>query len=204
MTKVLARAGVSLADVYDVEGSIAGVDQLLTGDVTTFHEMGGTIFSERLTSEIVRVQTGTIAQSTDFDADFAGVLPTGVPIRIVQLSIITDPAGRLTRCAIVARSNLADQEIPLFIFDGSNDGVRMQDAGAAVATHEMLGTDNAMRRLPAMLVGSGVRETTVQNLFLRGTSSAFGAGTVQLTGLALIQFPRLEGVSSRGLPLPSW
>lgn len=205
MPKIDSRSGSSLADSYDTVGSKVGIDNLETRDVNLVHEMGGTLVSERLTSEIFRVQTGSIAQSTAFDADFSQVLPTGIIMRVLGLAMIVDTANRVSNCAIVARANLADQEIPLIINDGSEDPVRMQDDGAAVALLQTLGSDGAMiPQIPTLLIGSGVRNSTVNTLFLRGVTSGFGAGTVQITGLAHIAFARPEGVSSAGLPVPSW
>ena len=45
MVKILSQAGISLADLYNVEGSIAGIEQLDTRELPIVHEMSGTIFS---------------------------------------------------------------------------------------------------------------------------------------------------------------
>ena len=70
MPKILSQAGDSLADSYDVAGSIAGVDDLITQDVQLLHEMGGTIFSERLTSQVLTIASGSIAQNSEYTGQF--------------------------------------------------------------------------------------------------------------------------------------
>jgi len=67
MPKVLGQVGVSLADAYDIEGSIAGVDELVTRDVSLTHDMAATIFSERVSTAIRRSATAALAQNTLFD-----------------------------------------------------------------------------------------------------------------------------------------
>ena len=74
MPKILAQAGISLADVYDVEGSIAGTDELLSEDVSLVHEMGGHMMSERCRSFVVTLATGDQIQNANFAAT-GGLIP---------------------------------------------------------------------------------------------------------------------------------
>jgi len=118
MPKVLAKAGDSLADVYDIEGSIAGVDQLLSNDVNLFHEMGGVIFSERLELVITRKLTGAIAQNITWD-----ILIEGLPLnafKIQSVSVVAD-ADRISNCVLSARSSIRDRESIIFSWDTGAD-----------------------------------------------------------------------------------
>ena len=206
MTKVLSQAGSSLADIYDVEGSIAGIDQLLTDELPIVHEMGGTVFSERLSGEIVRLSTGALAQSVAFD-----VILTSPPIntyRLLGLFVFAD-VNRVSFAQVSLRNTGTDREIPLWWWDTTasiNDvsSVRMRDNGAAAATHIALNTPQF--QLPSLAIRSGQLQETGGEIVFRGEMTAFGAGTVTATAILYLGLTDLPtaGLSSRGLPIPSW
>lgn len=200
--KVLAQAGTSLADVYDVEGSIAGVQELQSRDVQVVHEMGGTIFSERLSSTIRTVATGDVLQSTVFEAELTD-LP-GVPIKLLGVQVLVDTVARVANAAVMVQDAAAVRELPVWAWDGTNSSV-MNFAlnGAAAADHTLLSQDTQFDYLPTLVLGSG-QPQSVPNLVLRGTSTAFGAGTVGLSLIAYIAFAEVGGISSLGLPIPGW
>jgi len=134
MPKVLAQVGVSLADVYQVLGSIAGVEQLISHDVNLVHEMGATIFSERLSAVVERATTGAIAQSTTFDVDVA---TGGVGIsRVLGVLVFADVIGRADFCQVSSRGTGSGREIPFYHWDqvsGTEEDIRLVDNGAAAA-----------------------------------------------------------------------
>ena len=206
MSKILSQAGNSLADIYDVEGSIAGIDQLETRELPIVHEMGGTVFSERLSGRIFRFTSGAIAQSIAFNVVGQAFAPT--PVRILGVFCFASVGSRLNEVTVSLRETIpsAEQEIPIFAWD-LNEGTvisRIMDV-AAVAT--VVGLSNsaaiASQNLPTLLLGSG-QPQPVQEIAFRGIATAFGAGTVTVTCLIYVAFPQLEGLSSRGLPLPGW
>lgn len=204
MVKTLARAGVSLADVYDVEGSIAGTDQLLAGEVSLIHEMGNTIFSERFRTTILRDVTGAIAQNIDFDRVISTDIPI-VPARILGIRVLAN-AQRIAHVTVGVRDSTADREMPIFTWNPAVDSeiqIRWSDDGAAVGTVFDLRPLNSIA-VPSFFGGEISGLQMVRNMVFRGRSTGFGAGTVQATLLVFLAFPETAGVSSRGLPIPSW
>lgn len=203
MVKILSQSGDSLAAMYDVKGSRAGIEHLETHELPIVHEMGATIFSERYSTIIRRSVTGDINQSTDFDR-FTNDLPA-VPTRLLAVTVLSDDAGRVGRAAVLARDNITGREIPLWVFDtaGGFQTVRMMEDGGAVTTFEVLRGQTDLQHLPNMVAGSG-QPLFVDRLVLRGTTSGFGAGTVFVRALYYLAFAQIAGISSRGVPVPSW
>lgn len=205
MSKVLAKAGASLADIYDVKGSVAGVDELLSREVQLVHEMGAEIFSERFRTQIIRAVSGDIAQNTDLDVivtlNSTPPVPA-VPTRILGCAVLADTAARLSRLMVAARDPDAGQEFPIWVFSGATDHtIRIVDGGAAAASLTVLTPDNL--NLPSMLGGT-LHPPTAHEVAMRGRTSGFGAGTVEFILLLYCAFPREGGVNSIGLPIPSW
>ncbi len=202
MPKILSQAGISLADVYDVQGSIAGVEELSSGEVSLVHEMGATIFSERLSHNIRRSGTGAILQSVNFNL-VINDLPA-VPTRLLGVAVFSDNAVRVLHAAILARSAGDGREIPIWVYDQVNFlAIRMEDAGGGVADHELL-LGNVQATMLPTFVGGNEQPQIVNELAFRGTTTAFGAGDVTITALYYTAFSQVGGLSSRGLPIPSW
>lgn len=202
MPKVLAQAGTSLADVYDIEGSIAGVDQLISEEVHLQHEMGGAIFSERFNGHIQRLATGALVQNTDFDV-ISTELPDAVG-RILGITVVAAPIARTGRAMVAIRDPGPGRELPLFVWDIANDVESqisiVEDGGAS-------GLQAALISNPLMIpnFSFGAEQPDVMNeLAFRGRTTAFGAGTVSLVALVYIGFGAIAGISSHGLPIPSW
>lgn len=205
MSRIQAKAGDSLADVYDVVGSIAGIDELVSKEVHPFHEMGATIFSERLSAAIRRTVTGDIAQSATFDIVLTD-LPAGVT-RILDVMVVnteTTTVARLDNMNVSARDPTSGREMILWAWDGAISNERIVENGQTPASHEILERDGTISSLNlTMMVGEG-QPQRVNEIAIRGLTTAFGAGTIELIALIHILFSEVEGLSSRGLPIPSW
>jgi len=201
-SKILGKGGDSLADMYDVAGSIAGVEELDSESVKVVHEMGATIFSERLSGTIRRISTGDINQSTVFDLTLTD-LP-GTPNRILGVQVIADVSGRASNAMVAVRDPVAGREFPVWVWDVTDDleqDIRIVDNGAAVADMELLVPRSL--QTPSFLIGNN-QPQGVPDIAFRGQSGAFGAGTVEIIALIYITFSQVGGLSSRGLPVPSW
>jgi len=204
MPKVLSQAGISLADTYDVEGSIAGIETLESRDVSLVHEMGATILSERLSGTIRRVSTAALAQNTAFDSFFTD-LPAGIS-RILGITVFSDVAARVGQLSVMARDPTSGREQPLWVWQSTNDlefNVRMSDNGAAAANHSFYRPIHPIRALPSLIIGGG-QPQRVSDVAFRGLTNAFGAGTVTVVLIMYIALMQVGGISSRGLPVPGW
>lgn len=204
MTRIQSTAGRSLADAYDVDGSTLSVEELNSREVHLVHEMGSTIFGERLTSFLLRGTSGGIAQSTDFNFTITGF--PDAPMRILGVTVIAD-GQFVTNCAVSIRDDVSNRETPIWIFDTGDDAfsrIRWDDSGAGVIDLFVMRPHVSL--LPALLTRVG-GANVMPNVVVRGTTSAFGAGT--LTTVCLLHVARATtagsgGLSAAGLPIPSW
>ena len=205
MAKILSQAGTSLADLYDVEGSIAGIEDLSSREVQLVHELGGTIFSERLNMQILRIPSGDIAQSLSWN-DIV-TLPASPPFRILGVTVIVDTAGRTNRVAVMIRSSMTGRELPIWAWDSatadSNMNVQMVDDGGASAIKIMHVPVIYPFNVPTLGLGA-ISPQPMDQIAVRGGTTAFGAGTVENIALVHVAFPAIGGLSSHGLPLPGW
>ena len=203
MVKILSQSGDSLADIYDVEGSIAGIDHLETHELPIVHEMGATIFSERFSTAVRRIITPALLQTVSFsqvDSD----LPV-MPTRLLSLAVISDAGARIQSLALVANDPAVNQDVPIWVYDETNFlPIRLALEGSAVATYDLLLGNIQATNLPNMVGGSGQHSTMVSALALRGITTTFGAGTVFVQALLHLGFAFQRGLSSRGVPFPSW
>jgi len=202
--KILSQAGDSLADIYDVKGSIAGIENLESRDLPIVHEMGATVFSERFSTEILRISSAAQSQSDDW-----GTLLTGLPdtvFRVQGVRVFVDVTARVTLASLAMRDPVTARETPIWSWDDANDGetsVRFSDDGAATGVSIFLQPAPGNVQLPK--IGAGDQQPQrVNGLIFRGTTPAFGAGTVEAVALVDIAFAQIGGVSSRGLPIPGW
>ena len=199
MVKILSQAGNSLADTYDVEGSIAGIDHLETHELPIVHEMGGTVFSERYSTTIRRAASGALAQSTAINVVLTD-LPA-VPTRLLGVAVLSDVAARIGNLGVMISDG--NREFPVWSYSLNARGIRLIEEGAAVAQYDILRPDVDLLMLPSMCGGTD-QPQIVDQIALRGITTAFGAGTVFVRALYYIAFAQIGGVSSRGLPIPSW
>jgi len=204
MVKILSQAGTSLADMYNVQGSIAGIDQLESNEVTLAHEMGALIFSERLSGAIRRASSGAILQTTTFDI-VLNDLPSGIA-RILGVMVLSANGSRVANASVYVRDDAAGREVPIFLWDSTQTilTVRMEEnAGGAVALN-VLTSDLNSAFLPSLLIGVG-QPQRVNSIAFRGLSTTFGAGTVTVTAVIYVAFSQLGGTRrNRGLPIPAW
>jgi len=205
--KILSQAGVSLADVYDIEGSVVGLENLDVGDIQGVHELGGQIHSERLQAFLIRMTTGAILQSTAFDIT-AGGIPDSIN-RVLNVFVFSDVAARLHFAQVGILGQGAAGEIPMWSWDSTSDAeydVRLTIGGAAAGAELAARSPNPF--VPQLLMRLGPNKL-MPDLSFRGQTLAFGAGTVTVQALVLIARPN-EGnpppgsPSSHGLPIPSW
>jgi len=209
MTKILSQSGTSLADVYDVEGSIAGIDELISREVNLVHEMGGTIFAERVQGNVLPMSTGPLLQNVTFDETLTG--PEGV-WRVFNVMVIANVAARVDRAQVSLRYPTVGREQPIFIWD-TNDGrsisanIRIVESGGAVGNQVAL--IPSLFQVPSMGVGPSSPRSQAEGsteIVFRGLSTGFGAGNITL--VALIYIARLDllitGSTPYGLPIPGW
>lgn len=205
MVKVQSQSGNSLADIYDVRGSIAGVEQLETHELPIVHEMGSTVFSERLSGRVLTTNSGAVAQNTAIDQPIIALLvqPFG---RIGGIFVFIDTTSRLTHMCVCIEEEAGGAGMPIWVWDGTNeDAARVLIAGTPTNVIT-LRPNIAYTQVPNMLMGVSQPEQ-IPNLTLRGLTSGFGAGTVQVTLNVELLFPvtaQSGALSSRGLPVPSW
>lgn len=205
MSKVQSQAGASLADIYNVQGSIAGIDQLETRELGIVHEMGATVFSERFATTTRRLASGAIAQSTEFDVVLTN-LP-GAVTRLMGIAVISNNQVRLDDVTIVVRRVAGpEQEVPIWCYNvGTFEQARFVDDGTE-ANFELLAAEvGASFAFPIFIGGSDqTNPDMVDQIAMRGLTTAFGAGTVTCTAILYFAFPFVVGTRSRGLPIPSW
>lgn len=207
MVKILSQSGSSLADVYDVQGSIAGIDQLESREVSLVHEMGGTLESERMGCRMFRVSTGDILQTITTEIVFAQV--SEHMGKIIGASIWCDTVARVANASLLLIDDTVGgtlQELPIFAWDsvtGGSTRTQIEDAGT-VATFDLL-NPHATGMLPNTIVTGAGQPRTVSRVAFRSLSTTFGAGTVEIIACFLVATPSFfAGINSRGLPIPSW
>jgi len=206
--KILSQAGVSLADIYDIEGSVVGLEQLDVGEVKAVHELGATIHSERLMSFLVLATSGAVAQNASWGVQTSG-LPDSVN-RLLGVGVMCDNAARIENVSIAIGDQDSGREMPIWVWDTNDDRVQRfiwsQDgAGAAQVDHLSV----LVTHLPQLLTRLGVR-LRMPSLLFRGLATGFGAGTVETQVVYHLARPNPTLApapgepSSHGLPIPSW
>ena len=201
--KIQTKSGDSLADTYDVVGSVAGLEFLDTEEVKTVHEMGGTIFSERASGRI-RTFSQTLAQSLDFATAIADL--SGPPFRLYGVIVVTSVTARIATLCVSWRGLDPQTEHPIWVWDGTNeDTVRFDMLGIGTGNRLVLRPIPEYSHFPYTGYGPS-QPFNVGQLILRGTTTAFGAGTVEATVnlYQAVVTSNVVGSESRGVPIPSW
>jgi len=208
---ILGRPGFSLADVYEIEGSSVGVDDLQTKEVHLVHELGGQIVGERLRTFLHHFESADNLQSVAFDV--ADGQLNDVPCRILGLCVTTDTIARLTGVQVSLESaDNAFGEFPLFVWSTGNDtetAFRYSQPGASPSTEGYLSVTDANQMQAHPTLAARGEDDLMGNLVMRGDTAAFGAGTVKIHVMALIarceRIPSAPGDPKNfGLPFPSW
>lgn len=199
-SKILSKSGASLADVYDVKGSVAGIEELDSAQVQLTHDMASTIFSERMGSSIVLVSTGALLQSTTFDVEITGLPAT--PFRVHNIMCNnggTTTVARLAHACVVMVSEPGARDIIIWAWDGTVQSQRIEGG-----TDEILGRSQAFGGVLPTIGMGGDQPSRVPQMFFRGETLAFGGSTVNIACVTHFSNSQLEGISSVGLPIPSW
>lgn len=193
---------MSLADLYNVVGSIAGVEELLSREVSLVHELGHTLTMERMQARIFRMETIALAQNVSFSVSLNPL--TQSTARIYAVVVTVDTAARIANINLVARDPLNAVEIPIWVWDAVNEDTIRFDDGPGLANQIALRASASYNPLPICMYGIDL-DRHVNQFRLRGTTSGFGAGTVTVTALIYAAFTDAPGtLSSRGVPIPSW
>lgn len=200
MVKILSQAGNSLADMYDVEGSIAGISDLHTRELGIVHEMGATIFSERFRTTYRRLESAPTVQTGNINLAIVN-MPEGIS-RILGVQVLADDATRIANCQVSVQEPLIGQDFPIWVFDVGNVGVvRIEDQGVGV-TRDLL-IPQPGQTLPCFIT-NGQAHLEMSEITVGATATAFGAGTVILYVLIHFGFTYQGGVSAIGARVPSW
>jgi len=209
MPKILSQSGVSLADTYDIEGSIAGVENLESKDVHLFDEMGGRVFSERLLSFNIRMTSGAVAQNITWNTEAAGIPDSINRVLGVFVFIVAADTTEVANCQVSYRDQNDLTEIPIFTWDdGTDPEIPIRYADNSATSTGLIQLRSSVSLLPGLLTRYG-EEEDMPSIVFRGVAAGFGAGTV--TCVAYIHLCRANrgnpapgAPSSHGLPLPGW
>lgn len=203
MVKILSQTGISLADAYDVEGSIAGVENLESRDVSLVHEMGSTIFSERFSSFMRLATAAAVSQSSAWEV-ILNDLPAGA-LRLIAITVEVTPTARVSLASVALREPVQEREMPIWLWDSAVDGEvsARNSTDGSVGTRIFLRPTTPINPIPYLVAGTG-QPQSIPDIAFRGITSAFGAGTVTVRALLHFGFSQIGGISSKGLPIPSW
>lgn len=198
--KVQAQAGVTLADTYDTKGNQTPIELLEVASIAGVHEMGATIQSERFSTTIRRAEAPDTVQSADFKK-IVDDLPSGVT-RILGVTVVSEDPSELFHVVVSVRDPISFREHPIWAWETGDETttVRIDDGGGIVSIELLLPTYNLV---PQFLTGRD-QPQNVPDIAFRGTTTAFGAGTTAPLLLMYIALAAIGGISSRGLPIPSW
>lgn len=205
MPKIQAKAGASLADQYDVLGSIAGVDELLSKDVSLVHEMGEVLLSERMGTSILQMSTAALVADTNFEITTTTLPDTPTRIMAIECLSLAGDINEIARAAVTLQDPSSGREFVIWSFDETNDteqSVFWSDNGAArSAVNFMLPSINFA---PLLLMRMGVLDD-MPTLNFTGRSAAVVGTTV--VARVMLYFASPSGGpagATVGLPIPSW
>lgn len=201
---VQSQAGISLAPAYDVKGSQAPIERLITAEVPVVHDMASTLFSERLSGGVRRRTTGDLAQSTSFD-EIIDDFGKGIT-RIVGLAVLADVLARSSFVNVSVRDPVNGREVPIFVWDSTFDIfkiIRIQEDDGAVGNMQMLIPAQANPPALSMLIGTE-QPQSMPDIAFRGVTTAFGAGTVEHILILYTASTAVANNQGYGLPIPGW
>jgi len=210
MPKILSQAGISLADSYDIEGSIVGVDNLDANNVALVHEMGATIQSERLETHVIQINSGVLEADDTFDIDIT-TIPDSIN-RILGIYVTVDVTARMDFCSVALRPrDLTADAFPLWSWDTDTDievDIRIMQGGTTANRLMLVPTEKAQYAFQVIMTRGGLG-LAIPFISFSGVAKGFGAG--ELNAAAHVLLCRPDAVtpaagepSSHGLPIPSW
>jgi len=193
-------AGKSLASQYDVKGSSIGVAELRDQDgVSLIHDMAAVISAERGTSGIRRILLNQ-GQST---TGLATITDLALNMSFLRnLFLGADVSTDWSRVTILAADE-GGREIPIFNWSTGEPTTtgRIVDPTLGTAPEFFI---NQLPFNPLLLCGTSQPVNGIfRTINLRGQTTAFGAGTVDLVALLQIEGTAIGGISSYGVPLPA-
>jgi hypothetical protein len=203
-----------MADSYDIEGSIVGVENLDSSSVGLVENMGQRVFSERMTSHLLRISSGSLAQNAAWDI-VASPFPDG-PCRITNIVFIALTASRVSMADLMIADPNSNVEMPIATWasgavtiGGVADNerpIRFDDDSAGAGTVSYLG--QTLATSPQLVVQMG-QAPGMPVLKFRGLTSGFGGGTVEVLCYVShcrpnVLSPAPGHPSSVGLAIPSW
>ena len=200
MVKILSQGGRSLADMYQVVGSIAGIDQLETREVVLVHEMSAVLFSERFRTTIRRVNALGMLQNVFTDLEINN-LPAAIT-RLLAIQVVSDDATRISHMACSVHDPANEADFPVWVWDGTSVVGRFEDFGT-LTTFDIL-QPAASTFLPTFAGGQDQSPDQVQDFHATVRTTGFGAGTVDIRVFLFLGFTFTGGVSGYGARVPSW
>lgn len=207
--QIQGRAGDSLAGIYDVVGGSANVSELHDQEVQLVHEMGHLILAERLRTAIRLVQATTVAQSTSFNAAISD-LP-GTPYRLQNAILFLVGSGALTNATVSLELEDGSRSIPLLNWDSVPDASSTMQFTFGGSLISALVLRPGYSAFPILGLGEFQGQPVNQCtpiIRLAGTTTAFGAGTIDINCILQVTHSHLPGLqqqpTSYGLPIPSW
>lgn len=206
MGKILSQAGRSLADQYDVEGSIVGIDQLLSNEIPLVHEMGATLFSERFRFQMFQARSNPTGQNSNIDLVIAEVGEKGVA-RILGVLVVCNIAAQMATASVSvyrpARAGVTFSAFPVWVWGGDSWPTRLDLDGSTVQRDVLLGAPG-QNMTPSFVGGTKQGPNPMTDIVCRGRTSGFGAGTETVWFLIFVGFTQTDGVSNYGADIPSW
>lgn len=207
--KILSQAGTSLADIYDVEGSVVGLDALSVEEIQGVHELGGTIHSERLSVFHRNIASDDELQNVAFNTSMSG-FPDSIN-RILGIFVVASVASRVAFVTLSIGDPATGREHIIWAWDETADAegpVRWDDGSGAANISGLRTLAGPLGTQPNLLVRTGAR-WRMPSMVMRGLTNGFGAGNVTVTAQIMLCRPDRSVTApgdpnSRGLPIPSW
>lgn len=216
MTRTQSDVGSSLPLLYDTVGQrTSGNSDLNDRDIALVHELGAQALAERVRSRFVLLQSGAINQSTAFVAVMANatIAALGRMARLINVVLFVDTAARVDNATVNVERNDNTLGVPLYSWNTTQGTTRTVRLDGVTGNRNVLVPDAAgaaMIRVPYTYVRVTAApvnaiDTDAEEIVLRGTTTAFGVGTVEVA--ALLHFLVFDTASLPGvpaIPLPSW
>ena len=131
-----------------------------------------------------------------------------MPLSMIHgITVVQDTSlVQLVRLAILARDNVSQREIPLWVWDGQAGATVTLDDEGSITVVDLLKPDPSLSQFPVLMVGNEQPAGIVSDISMRGSTTAFGGGMLGVTLLIRLSFAAAGrgALSGFGLPIPSW